>query len=189
MIFLIYLIISIFIHELGHLITAKIVKCKVEVFSIGFGKELFGFNYKGTRYRIALLPLGGYNKLKDELNYSRSKYAFTNLSYRKKVLIILAGSLANIIIGLITLIIGIHYLNYNSYYFGFLNLILGITNLLPIPALDGSYPWLVWLEKFMGKKRGYALMSKICKWGFFILMILNILCIPYLLEWIYQNKI
>ena len=57
---------------------------------------------------------------------------------------------------------------------------MGITNALPIPALDGSYPILVWLEKLKGKEKGYALMNKMCRWGFIILMALNIACLPYL---------
>lgn len=181
MLFIISLLICIFLHELGHLITAKIVKCKVEVFSIGFGKELFSFNYRGTKYRIALIPLGGYNKLKDELTYSRSKYAFTNLTYRNKMFIISAGCLVNILTGLVAFIIGKQYLIYPLYYFGWLSMALGITNFLPIPALDGSYPVFVWLEKIYGKKKGYAKMEKINRIGFLILMILNILCLPYLI--------
>lgn len=189
MLFLISLLICILLHELGHLFAAKLVKCKVEVFSIGFGKELFSFNYKGTKYRLALFPLGGYNKLKDELKYSRSKYAFTNLRYRDKLIIVSAGCLINVIIGIITLYLGKQLQNYNLFYFGWLSLVLGISNFLPIPALDGSYPILVWLEKFLGKKKGYLLMNKICKIGFIILMILNIACIPWLIKLIIKGAL
>jgi membrane-associated protease RseP (regulator of RpoE activity) len=187
--FLVSLYICIIFHELGHLFAAKIVKCKVEVFSIGFGKELFSFNYKGTKYRIALLPLGGYNKLKDELTCSRSKYAFTNLKYRDKLFIVCSGCVINIFMGLVAFNLGTHFLNYNLYYFGWLSLALGISNLLPIPALDGSYPILVWLEKIYGKKRGYEKMNKVCKVGFIILTILNIACIPLLIKLIIQGAL
>jgi len=189
MLFFISLILTIFLHELGHLIVAKLVKCKVEVFSIGFGKELFSFKYKGTKYRLALFPLGGYNKLKDELNYSKSKYAFTNLRYRDKMFIISAGCATNVIIGLIAYYVGLNLQIYNLYYFGWLSLALGITNFLPIPALDGSYSILIWLEKLLGKKKGYDLMGKICKWGFIILMILNIACIPLLIKLYIQGAL
>ncbi|HYG69445.1 MAG TPA: RIP metalloprotease RseP, partial [Anaeromyxobacteraceae bacterium] len=53
----------IFVHELGHFVTAKLLGVKVVRFSIGFGMRLFGFHRGETEYRIALLPLGGYVKM------------------------------------------------------------------------------------------------------------------------------
>jgi regulator of sigma E protease len=62
--FILVLSILVFIHELGHYLMARWCGVKVEVFSIGFGKELFGFNdRKGTRWKVSLVPLGGYVKL------------------------------------------------------------------------------------------------------------------------------
>lgn len=53
----------VFVHELGHYLVARWNGVKVEVFSIGFGPELLGWNDKaGTRWKISLLPLGGYVK-------------------------------------------------------------------------------------------------------------------------------
>jgi membrane-associated protease RseP (regulator of RpoE activity) len=179
--FLVSLLIAIFLHELFHLIAAKLCKCGVEIFSIGFGRPIFSFKYKETQYNFTPFLLGGYCKLKEEMKYSRSKYAFTNLSYTKKLIISLAGVAINIATGLLGMIIGKYIQNYNVFYFGYLSFWLGVTNLIPIPALDGSYPILVWLEKIYGKKRGYAKMERMCKVGFLILMILNILCIPLLI--------
>jgi len=71
------------------------------------------------------------------------------------------------------------YWSFFLFQFSLLSIVLGITNLIPIPALDGSYPFLVLLENKYGKKKGYALMKKINTICFKILMILNILCIPY----------
>jgi membrane-associated protease RseP (regulator of RpoE activity) len=200
MLFLISLIIAIFLHELGHLVTAKLVKCKVETFSIGFGRPLLKKKIGETTYQICPILLGGYNKLKDELKYSRSKYAFTNLRYRDKMFIISAGCIMNIVTGLISMLLSklsfgysthfiLYYQNYNLFYFGWLSVLLGITNFLPIPALDGSYPILVWLEKIYGKKKGYAIMERICKVGFILLMILNIACIPYIVKMIMKGAI
>jgi membrane-associated protease RseP (regulator of RpoE activity) len=124
--------------------------------------------------------LGGYCKLKDELEFSGDKDSFTNLTYSKKLFITVAGCLVNILIGIPCYIIGLKILNFNLFYFGAISLGLGITNLLPIPALDGSYPFLVWLEKFYGKEKGYTIMSKICRIGFIILMTANIFYLPYL---------
>jgi regulator of sigma E protease len=52
----------IFVHELGHFLVGKFLGLGVETFSIGFGPELLGFTYGGTRYRVAIIPLGGYVK-------------------------------------------------------------------------------------------------------------------------------
>ena len=64
---LIVLGIMVLVHEFGHFAVAKFFKVKVEVFSIGFGKRLFGFRRGDTDYRLSLLPLGGYVKMQGEL--------------------------------------------------------------------------------------------------------------------------
>lgn len=56
----------IFIHEMGHFIAAKYFGVDAPVFSIGFGKRLWGFKKGGTDYRISLLPFGGYVRLVGE---------------------------------------------------------------------------------------------------------------------------
>jgi membrane-associated protease RseP (regulator of RpoE activity) len=84
--------------------------------------------------------------------------------------------------GIIFLIIGKKFHIYALSYFGWLSLVLGIGNSIPFPALDGSYPILVWLEKIYGKEKGYRIMNEICRIGFIILMILNIACIPLLIS-------
>lgn len=56
----------IFIHELGHFLAAKRFGVRVMVFSLGFGKRLFGFKRGETDYRVSLLPLGGYVKMAGE---------------------------------------------------------------------------------------------------------------------------
>ncbi|MDG1287799.1 MAG: RIP metalloprotease RseP [Rickettsiales bacterium] len=62
--FVFVLSVIVFIHEFGHYIIARWCGVKIEVFSIGFGKEIFGFNDKaGTRWKFSLLPLGGYVKM------------------------------------------------------------------------------------------------------------------------------
>jgi len=176
----IFLIINIVIHEFGHLFVAKKVGCGVDIYCVGFGKPIWRKEFKNTIYQIARYPFGGYCKLKDELSSSGDKDSFTNLPYYKKVLITIAGCSINIILGIICYIIGLKILNFNLFYFGAISLGLGITNLLPFPALDGSYPILVWLEKYYGKEKGYTIMNKICRIGFIILMTVNIFYLPYL---------
>lgn len=62
--FLLVLSILVFVHEWGHYIVARMCGVKVETFSIGFGKELFGWtDSKDTRWKVSLIPLGGYVKM------------------------------------------------------------------------------------------------------------------------------
>lgn len=61
----------VFIHELGHYLAARMFGVKAESFSIGFGKELFGWtDRQGTRWKLSALPLGGYVKFVGDMNAS-----------------------------------------------------------------------------------------------------------------------
>lgn len=61
---IVILSVLVFVHEWGHYIIARMCGVRVQTFSIGFGKELIGFNDKaGTRWKISLIPLGGYVQL------------------------------------------------------------------------------------------------------------------------------
>jgi regulator of sigma E protease len=123
------LIISVivFVHEFGHYIVAKICKVKIESFSIGFGPEIFGFNDKsGTRWRISIIPLGGYVKMLGDMNAAsvpssqqsltdeKKLYAFTSKPCYQKAAIAFAGPFANILFSLVVYIMvfsiwGYHY--------------------------------------------------------------------------------
>jgi len=59
----------VFIHEFGHYAMGRVFGIKADVFSIGFGRELFGWNdSRGTRWKVSLLPLGGYVKFAGDAN-------------------------------------------------------------------------------------------------------------------------
>jgi regulator of sigma E protease len=65
--FLIVLTVLVFVHELGHYLVARWNHVRIEVFSIGFGRELFGWTDRvGTRWKIGVLPLGGYVRMYGE---------------------------------------------------------------------------------------------------------------------------
>ncbi|MDD3020978.1 MAG: RIP metalloprotease RseP [Alphaproteobacteria bacterium] len=67
--FLAVLGILVFVHEWGHYIVARLCGVRVEVFSIGFGKEIWGWTAKsGTRWKVSLFPLGGYVKMFGDLD-------------------------------------------------------------------------------------------------------------------------
>ena len=53
----------VFVHELGHFITAKLTGMRVDEFAIGFGPRLVHFRYGETVYSIRLVPLGGFNDI------------------------------------------------------------------------------------------------------------------------------
>lgn len=73
--FIVVLSILVFVHEWGHYIVARMCKVKVEAFSIGFGRELFGFNDRhGTRWKFALIPLGGYVKLYGDVDPASAQH-------------------------------------------------------------------------------------------------------------------
>ena len=81
--FLFVLTVVVFFHELGHFLVARWCGVKVKAFSIGFGREIFGFfDRHGTRWRFAWIPLGGYVKFLDDENSASvpSKAALEQMS-------------------------------------------------------------------------------------------------------------
>jgi regulator of sigma E protease len=69
--FLFVITLVVFFHELGHFLVARFFGVKVDVFSVGFGKEIFGWNDKrGTRWKVSWLPIGGYVKFAGDADAS-----------------------------------------------------------------------------------------------------------------------
>jgi regulator of sigma E protease len=67
--FLFVITVVVFFHELGHFLMARAFKVKVDIFSVGFGKELFGWTARsGTRWRVSAIPIGGYVKFAGDAN-------------------------------------------------------------------------------------------------------------------------
>jgi regulator of sigma E protease len=91
----------ILIHEFGHYAAAKLFKVRVEVFSIGFGKRLFGFRRGETDYRIAAIPLGGYVKMSGENpmdDRTGDPGEFLSHPRWQRFIIALAGPMMNILL-------------------------------------------------------------------------------------------
>lgn len=118
--------ILVFIHELGHFLAAKMTGMRADVFAIGFGKRLFGYNKKtgftfgelpkdfdgegNTDYRLSLLPLGGYVKIAgmvDEsfdtefANKEPQPYEFRSKNFLQKTFVITAGVLMNLLLAIL----------------------------------------------------------------------------------------
>src|ERR1043165_8710990 len=67
--FLFVITLVVFFHELGHFLVARWFGVKVDVFSVGFGKEIFGWTDRlGTRWKVSWLPIGGYVKFAGDAN-------------------------------------------------------------------------------------------------------------------------
>ena len=109
---LIVLGIMVLVHEFGHFLVAKWCGVRVEAFSIGMGKRLFGFRRGDTDYRISLLPIGGYVKMSGEVigdlptgDENNDPGDYNNHPRWQRVLIACAGPAANFILAFFLLTI------------------------------------------------------------------------------------
>lgn len=91
----------IFFHEGGHFITAKLSGIKVNEFALGMGPKIFSFKRKETVYSLRLFPIGGFCAMEGEDEDSNNPHAFNNAKIYKRMIVIIAGALMNIILGLI----------------------------------------------------------------------------------------
>jgi len=101
------------VHELGHFLVARRCGVRVEAFSVGFGRELIGFTGRhGTRFRLSLLPLGGYVKMFGDQGFGRDangrirlldrherECSFFHKSVGERAAIVFAGPLINVVFG------------------------------------------------------------------------------------------
>jgi regulator of sigma E protease len=115
-VFLAILTVVVFVHEMGHFLVARWNGVKVEVFSIGFGPELFGRTARsGTRWRVSLLPFGGYVKMFGDADAASTpdtnsrytaderKLALQFKPVQQRAAIVAAGPLANFLFGIVAL--------------------------------------------------------------------------------------
>ncbi len=126
--FIVLVGIMVVVHELGHFIVAKLCGVRVEAFSFGFGPRLFGFKYGETDYKVCLLPLGGFVKMTGENMPGENMSvegaeaaaidaqqddpgAFTSHPRWQRMLIGVAGPVANFVLAFLLMI----------FYFGWIN--------------------------------------------------------------------
>ena len=95
----------ILIHELGHFLTARLFKVKVNEFSIGMGPKLISKKSKktGTAYSLRLLPIGGFVAMEGEDTSSDDEGSFSKKPVWQRIIITAAGALSNIIIGMLVM--------------------------------------------------------------------------------------
>lgn len=113
--FLFVLTVVVFFHELGHFMMARWCGVRVKAFSIGFGREIFGFfDRYGTRWRFAWIPLGGYVRFLDDSNSASApsretlermtpqerEGAFQTKSIAARSAIVAAGPVANFLLAI-----------------------------------------------------------------------------------------
>ncbi len=114
--FLFVLTLVVFVHELGHFLVGRWCGVDVKTFSIGFGRELFGFNDRhGTRWRFAIIPLGGYVKFSGDADATSSttsdslatmsreehERSFPAQSIAERAAIVAAGPIANFLLAIL----------------------------------------------------------------------------------------
>ncbi|RAI31357.1 RIP metalloprotease RseP [Rhodoplanes serenus] len=114
--FLFVLTIVVFFHELGHYLIAKLNGIRVDVFSIGFGPEIVGFNDRsGTRWKLSAIPLGGYVKFfGDEnaasvpdqnavaaLSEAERRQTFPGQTVGARAAVVAAGPIANFLLAIV----------------------------------------------------------------------------------------
>ena len=103
------------IHESGHFFVAKLCKVKVNEFAIGFGPTIWSRQGKSTKYGLRLIPLGGFVSMEGEDRRSTKEGSFSEASILKRIAIVLAGGIVNIIFAILI------FWCLSAYYVGFQN--------------------------------------------------------------------
>lgn len=103
--FIIVFGILVFVHEFGHFFMAKLVGIRVEVFSFGYGKRLFGFKKGDTDYRVSLIPMGGYVKFPGEEVLEKEREVepgdFMAAKRWQRLLTIVMGPVMNVLLAIV----------------------------------------------------------------------------------------
>lgn len=132
------------VHELGHLLAARLCKTSVIEAGLGWGPRLLKFRVRGIDYHLRLLPFGAYVKI-DMAGLQRRHLV-------QQVIVLSAGIAVNVVLGVLAW----------GTFFGTLNLVLAIGNLLPFYQQDG---WKIGMVIF---RRGFKRPSPLVEWSFTI---------------------
>ena len=92
----------VFIHEAGHFFVARACGVKIYEFAIGMGPKIFGWQGKdGTLYNLRLFPIGGFVSMKGEDEDADGEDSFSSKSAGKRFIIVAAGAIMNVVLGVI----------------------------------------------------------------------------------------
>ena len=94
----------ILVHEGGHFFAAKMMKVKVNEFSIGMGPKLFQFQKGDTKFTLRLILFGGYCAMEGEDSESDDKNSFANKKVIQRVFVVVAGAVMNLILGVLIIL-------------------------------------------------------------------------------------
>lgn len=94
----------IFIHELGHFLTAKAAGIQVNEFAIGMGPTILKTERGGTKYALRLFPIGGFVSMEGEDEDSDSPHSFNKVKIWKRIVVICAGAVMNLVLGFVILL-------------------------------------------------------------------------------------
>jgi membrane-associated protease RseP (regulator of RpoE activity) len=130
------------LHELGHFLAARACRVRVTQAGLGWGPKLFGFCVKGVDYQLHLLPLGAYIRM--------DMSGLQKRALSQQLFVLLAGIAVNLILAAIAW----------GTFFGTLNLVLGIANLLPLYQQDG------WKSGMVFFRRVFKRTSPLVEWSF-----------------------
>ena len=136
--YVISFLVALLIHELGHLVAARVCCVPATEFGLGWGRRLFGFRFAGVEYKLHALPVGAYVRLDIEELQRRS--------LSRQVLVLLAGIIVNLVAAALTL----------GTPFGTVNLLLAATNLLPLYQQDGWKCGMVMLRALLRRKSAFV---------------------------------
>ena len=89
------------VHEFGHFFVSKLFKVQVNEFAIGFGPKIFQKKIGETMYSLRCIPFGGYCAIEGEDGNSESEHSFANISWYKKILILVAGVFMNAVLAIV----------------------------------------------------------------------------------------
>jgi regulator of sigma E protease len=102
----------IFVHELGHFMAARLNGIKVHEFSLGLGPTIIGKEFKGTKFSLKALPLGGACVMGEDDVDDDSQGSFNSKSVWRRFTVIAAGSFMNLLLALILCIITIAWIGF-----------------------------------------------------------------------------
>lgn len=104
----------IFVHELGHFLTARMFGVTVHEFAIGMGPAIFSKEKNGTKYSVRAIPVGGFCSMEGEDQASEDKGSLSSKPWYAKLVILASGAMMNVLLGFIICLIFVTVTSFNT---------------------------------------------------------------------------